>query len=219
MKKKAVQKVKGSTRKSQQIKAFTSMSPQKKSPASKPLTKAAPPPDPRFTQAVQNFEAGMKALQSQKFDKAKSLLEKVLEGPTRELADRARMYINVCNQQMSKTSTSFKTAEEHFDYAVALINNGEYDEARSHLEKIVRQNPKADYGVYGLAALDALMNRVEDALRNLQQAIKMNPANRFQARNDSDFVNLADDPRFTELIYPEPGDLEGASSGSFGKNQ
>jgi tetratricopeptide (TPR) repeat protein len=219
MKKKAVQKVKGSTRKSQQIKAFTSMSPQKKSPASKPLTKAAPPPDPRFTQAVQNFEAGMKALQSQKFDKAKSLLEKVLEGPTRELADRARMYINVCNQQMSKTSTSFKTAEEHFDYAVALINNGEYDEARSHLEKIVRQNPKADYGVYGLAALDALMNRVEDALRNLQQAIKMNPSNRFQARNDSDFVNLADDPRFTELIYPEPGDLEGASSGSFGKNQ
>jgi len=35
----------------------------------------------------------------------------------------------------------------------------------------------------------------------------MNPHNRFQARNDSDFQNMADDPRFTELLYPEPGDL------------
>jgi hypothetical protein len=26
---------------------------------------------------------------------------------------------------------------------------------------------------------------------------------RFQARNDSDFRNMADDPRFTELLYPE----------------
>jgi len=24
-----------------------------------------------------------------------------------------------------------------------------------------------------------------------------------QARNDSDFKNMTDDPRFTELIYPE----------------
>jgi hypothetical protein len=26
---------------------------------------------------------------------------------------------------------------------------------------------------------------------------------RFQARNDSDFQNLFEDPRFTELLYPE----------------
>ena len=27
---------------------------------------------------------------------------------------------------------------------------------------------------------------------------------RFQARNDSDFQNMAEDPRFTELLYPDP---------------
>jgi hypothetical protein len=31
------------------------------------------------------------------------------------------------------------------------------------------------------------------------------PALRFQARNDTDFQNLAEDPRFTELLYPDPG--------------
>ena len=35
------------------------------------------------------------------------------------------------------------------------------------------------------------------------EAIRLNPANRYQARNDSDFKNLADDPRFTELLYPD----------------
>jgi tetratricopeptide (TPR) repeat protein len=214
MKKKAAQKVKVSPRKLNGNKPIKSMSPPMKSTPGKSPVKAAPKPDVRFTQAVQNFEAGMKALQSQKFDKAKSLLEKVLDGPSRELIDRARMYINVCNQQLAKTTTSFKTPEEHYDYTVALMNNGEYEEARAHLEKIIKQNPHADYGVYGLAVLDALMNRAEDALRNLEQAIKMNPANRYQARNDSDFVNLADDPRFTELIYPEPGEMDSASDNS-----
>jgi hypothetical protein len=33
----------------------------------------------------------------------------------------------------------------------------------------------------------------------------LNAALRFQARNDSDFQNLSEDPRFTELLYPDPG--------------
>ena len=40
---------------------------------------------------------------------------------------------------------------------------------------------------------------------DLDSAIRLNAALRFQARNDSDFQNLAEDPRFTELLYPDPG--------------
>ena len=47
--------------------------------------------------------------------------------------------------------------------------------------------------------------RIEEALKHLDGAIRLNPALRFQARNDSDFQNLAEDPRFTELLYPDPG--------------
>jgi len=42
-------------------------------------------------------------------------------------------------------------------------------------------------------------------LRNLARAVSLNAALRFQARNDSDFQNLSEDPRFTELLYPDPG--------------
>jgi len=41
---------------------------------------------------------------------------------------------------------------------------------------------------------------------------------RFQARNDSDFQNLAEDPRFTELLYPDPG-AESESSDHFGEEE
>jgi tetratricopeptide (TPR) repeat protein len=129
-----------------------------------------------------------------------------MAGPDKGLADRARLYLNVCKQQMANTSTSFKSAEEHFDYAVALMNRGDYDDARTHLQKILKSNPKADHAIYTVAVLDCLTGKVEECLRTLQQAITLNPSLRFQARNDSDFTNVADDPRFTELIYPEAVD-------------
>jgi tetratricopeptide (TPR) repeat protein len=176
----------------------------KKSPVSqpKPIFKE----DPSFAQAVQNYEAGLKAMQERKFERAKGLLEKVISTGPRELADRARIYLTSCNQQLNEGSATFKTHEEHFDYAVSLLNSGQFEQARVHLEKILKSNPKADFAFYGMAVVDCLTGQVESSLKNLGEAIRLNPQNRFQARNDSDFQNMADDPRFTELLYPEPAD-------------
>ena len=166
--------------------------------------KPSPMSDPRFAQAVENYQAGLKAMQEHKFDKAKALFQKVMAGGPRELADRAAVHLSTCNQRSSRGTTTFKTPEEHYDYAVSLMNLGDYVSAREHLEKILKQSPKVDYAVYGLSVLNCLTGHYEDSLKGLAEAIRLNPGNRFQARNDSDFQNLADDPRFTELIYPEP---------------
>jgi hypothetical protein len=48
-----------------------------------------------------------------------------------------------------------------------------------------------------------MTGQVDGCLGHLQQAIEINPRNRIQARADSDFQDMADDPRFTELLYPE----------------
>jgi tetratricopeptide (TPR) repeat protein len=161
--------------------------------------------DPHFAQAVQNYESGLRALQEHKFDRAKTLLQKVIASGNRELGDRAAVHLNTCNQYLERSGTSFKTPEEHFDYAISLMNLGDYIAAREHLDKLVKQVPKADYVHYGLAALACLTGRHEDSLRHLDETFKLNPALRFQARNDSDFHNLFEDPRFTELLYPETG--------------
>jgi len=72
--------------------------------------------------------------------------------------------------------------------------------------------PKAEYVWYGMAVLDCLTHHYESALKNLEEAIKRDAANRFRARNEPDFQNLADDPRFTELLYPE-GDTGASPEG------
>ena len=167
--------------------------------------------DPKFQQVVQNYEAGLRAMQERKFERAKSLFEKVVVGLSKELADRARVHLNICNQNLNRTSSSFKSPEEHYDYAVSLTNMGDYENARANLDKLSKQYPKADYVLYGMAVLDALQGRAMDAMKHLDDAIRLNPANRIQARNDSDFQTLFDDPRFTELLYPEGG---GDTSGS-----
>jgi len=182
----------------------------KKTPT--PQQKPAPREDPAFAQAVQNYEAGLKAMQEHKFEKAKGLLEKIVATGPRELADRARVYLNSCNQQLRDPANSFKTPEEHFDYAVSLMNSGQYEQARGHMEKILKQNPHSDFAYYGMAVVECLAGQVESSLKNLSEAIRLNPHNRFQARNDSDFQNMADDPRFTELLYPEPTDQLPSSS-------
>jgi tetratricopeptide (TPR) repeat protein len=159
--------------------------------------------DPRFAQAMQAYEQALKAMQSQKYDRAKALFEKVIASGPKELVDRALVHLNICNQHLTRTQTNFATAEEHYDYAVSLMNMGDYVGAREHLESISRESSSLDFVLYGLAVLDCLTGRTQESLQHLADAIRLNPHNRLQARNDSDFRNMADDPRFTELIYPE----------------
>ncbi len=175
--------------------------------------------DPRIVQALQNYEAGLRALQEHKFEKAKPLFEKVLAGPSRDLIDRAGVHLSICNQRLERASTQqFKSVEEHYDYAVSLMNVGDYVTAREHIEKLLKQAPKTDFVIYGLAALDCLTGHVEDSLKHLDEALRLNAGLRFQARNDSDFHNLAEDPRFTELLYPDPG-AELSPEGSFQEDE
>jgi tetratricopeptide (TPR) repeat protein len=161
--------------------------------------------DPRHTQAVQSYESGLRALQERKFEKAKGHLQKVLTGPNKSFVDRAQVHILTCEKHLDEPALQFKSTEEHYDYAVSLINTGDYVTAREHLDKLLKQNPKSEYVLYGLAALHCLTGHVEESLATLDEAIKVRPGLRFQARNDGDFQNLAEDPRFTELLYPDPG--------------
>ena len=178
----------------------TSTGPELRPRTAKPLKVAD---DPRFSQAVQNYEAGLKALQSHKYDKAKTFFEKIVGGASPELCDRAAVHLNTCNQQLNRNSAKFKTPEEQYDYAVSLMNMGDYVSAREVFGDLSQKHPKLDFVWYGAAALSCLMGHFPDAISGLNEAIRLNPANRFQARNDSDFKSLADDPRFTELLYPD----------------
>lgn len=150
------------------------------------------------------YEEAMRHFNKQSFRRAKEIFEKVIAGPSRELAERARVHLAICEQRLQRSApVHLRSADDHYHYAVSQINLARYDEARSHLEKARRQAPKADYIYYALASVAALSGEAEDSFAYLAQAIKLRPENRYHARNDSDFRLLEDDPRFQELLYPE----------------
>jgi tetratricopeptide (TPR) repeat protein len=153
--------------------------------------------------AFQHYQAAVQLLQQGKFDKALAAFEKLLPIAPVEIKERCQMYIATCQRQMEQSRLTFLTPEEHYDYAVSQLNTGYYEEAREQFLNILASYPQADYALYGLALLDAITGHTQDCLTNLGRAIELNPKNRLQARADNDFQTMADDPRFTELLYPE----------------
>ena len=160
--------------------------------------------DPRVQAQMKVYEKAMAFFHQQKFQRAKQELEKVLEGPSKELADRARTHLRITEQRMKPLSEQNpKSPEEHYQRGVAMMNLGRWDEARESLDRARKLAPKADHVHYALAALDCLTGEADSAMANLKVAIELRPSNRYHARNDEDFAFLQEDPRFTELLYPE----------------
>jgi tetratricopeptide (TPR) repeat protein len=154
-------------------------------------------------QMLANYEAALQMMQKRQYDKAHEAFDKMLLSSPGDLADRIRMYINACLLQVQKGTTTFNSHEEQYDYAISLLNIGQYDDASKHFKAILAQNQNADYAFYGLAVLASMTGDGNTCLEHLTEAIRQNPRNRIQARADSDFQDMADDPRFTELLYPE----------------
>jgi tetratricopeptide (TPR) repeat protein len=155
------------------------------------------------TAAFQHYEAAVQLVQSGKYEKAVAAFEKLLSTAPPQLVERCNMYVTTCKRQLAQSELSFLTPEEHYDYAISQLNTGYYEEAREHFNRILNDHPEADYALYGLALLDSITGHSQDCLRNLARAIELNPKNRLQARADNDFQSMVDDPRFTELLYPE----------------
>jgi tetratricopeptide (TPR) repeat protein len=160
--------------------------------------------DAETQRQLKQYDEAVRYMQQQKFHRAKELLEKVVAGPGKELTERARIHLRNCEQRIARPpATVLRTADDHYHHGVAMMNLGRWDEAREHLDRARKMAPKADYIYYALAALDCLTGETDSAMENLKQAIILRPENRYHARNDEDFAYLQDDPRFTELLYPE----------------
>ena len=175
-------------------------------PAKRPRTLAGVAPasgDNARVAILAKYEAALRLMQEGKYDKAHAAFTQMLAASPADLAERIRMYINACLQQASKGKATFLCDEERYDYAISLLNEGNYEDARAQLKQIVTENDRADYAFYGLAVLASMTGDAHNCLEHLTEAIRLNAKNRIQARADSDFQDMADDPRFTELLYPE----------------
>jgi tetratricopeptide (TPR) repeat protein len=161
--------------------------------------KAAPTTPSQFT----CFEAAMKSFHARQFKEARDLFAQSARGPERDVANRSRLHLAMCERRLESVTVTLGSVEDYYNYGVALINSRNLPEARAHLEKALEMSPAADHVHYALALAQALSGDASNAQIHLKRAIELEPRNRLIARQDADFAPLANQPPYDALIYPE----------------
>lgn len=149
------------------------------------------------------FEAAMKQFHARNLKQARELFEEATEGPERDVAQRSRLHIAMCDRRLGQANVSLRSAEEYYTYGIAMLNARKIAEARTHLEQALILAPEADHILYAVAAAQALNGDLAGAHEHLKRAIEIEPRNRLHARQDGDFAHLAHQPPFDALLYPE----------------
>src|SRR5829696_1318293 len=80
-------------------------------------------------EAVALYERGLEAVQRHDYRGAIELLETVLRQypEERELHERVRLYLNICQRQATQKETAPQTIDERLYAATLAINTGHYD--------------------------------------------------------------------------------------------
>lgn len=165
-------------------------------------TVAAPQPANAQNQ-LSIFESAMKLFHARNLQDARELFHLAGQGPQPDVANRARLHVSMCDRRLQQATVNLGSAEEYYNYGIAVLNTRNATEARGHLEKALQMSPGADHILYALALAQAMGGDFPAAYENLRRAIELEPRNRILARQEADFAHLASQPPFDSLLYPE----------------
>jgi tetratricopeptide (TPR) repeat protein len=155
-----------------------------------------------YFEAVALYERGLEFLQKHDYRAATDALEGVLKQypEEKELHERVRLYLNICQRQAEQRLMSPQTVDERLYAATLSINGGQYDQAIAHLRLVRDEDPDNDHALYMLAVAHAQRDEHAEAIAHLERAIALNPENRALARNDPDLEPLHDDETFRAAL-------------------
>jgi len=172
-----------------------------KKTASRPVSSLAA----HAEQAITDYDQALGLLRRKDYQAAADAFEKVIKTypDEKEMADRCRIYLSVCERERSEKVLPLKKPEDYYYQGIVESNRQQYDEALKNLDKALKMSPKDDRFLYASAATQALKGDREQALSLLKEAIDTNPENRIHAQSDPDFEVLADDDAFIDLVSAE----------------
>jgi len=152
------------------------------------------------------YERGLEAVQRHAYSEAADLFESVLRQypEEKELHERVRLYLNICQRQMAREEPHPQTVDERLFAATIAINGGLYDQAIAHLRLVRDEDPDNDHALYMLAVAHAQRDEPAEAVAHLERAIALNPENRGLARTDPDLDPLRDDEAFRAALEAPP---------------
>ncbi len=200
-------------KKAKQTKTQRAVKPARILPRPKPRAKSKPSPaelealrvakELRQAQARQlgHYDKAIRAFNSRRFQTAHTLFEKVAAGPDSTFGDRARIHIQICQRQTQTRKVKLKTADEHYNYGIQLINERRFEEASRRIAQALKMQPRAAHVHFAAAVVGALTQDIESTAKSLKKAIDLDPHNRVLALNDADLASVADEPAIAKLLH------------------
>lgn len=149
------------------------------------------------------FENAMKLFHARQFREARDAFLQAREGPEKDVAQRAELHIRMCERRLERVAVAPQSAEDLYNYSIALINTRHLGEAQQHLQKALEMSPRSDHILYALGLVYALSGNLDVACDYLRRAIELEPRNRLAARQDADFAPFANHPPLDALLHPE----------------
>jgi tetratricopeptide (TPR) repeat protein len=151
--------------------------------------------------ARKDYDRGVASLQKKKLDEAeRHFLDLIQKYPEeKELVDRARVYLTVCQRQRRDPRPALSEPEDFYYAAVLEKNRGNVSEAIAHLNQAARKNGGGKVE-FLLACCYAQQGDLETALGHLQKAIQEDQRHRVLARHDRDFDSVRETPEFQKLL-------------------
>jgi tetratricopeptide (TPR) repeat protein len=167
-----------------------------KAPAAVPKASLAIPvataePMSLSARQLKTWEQAVQLFTRRQFAEACERFREAAKGPAAHISDKARSYLQICERKMAKPEIEFRTAEDHFNYAVERLNARDIELARFHFGRALGLEPDADYILYTMALCCGLAGDGPAACENLKRAIALEPRNRILARQDPEFSALA----------------------------
>lgn len=152
---------------------------------------------------MSSFQEGMRFFHARQFQQARELFTEATGGPDRAVSHRASLHVCMCDRRLQSSGVILNSAEEHYNYAITLMNARDLATAQIHLHAALDAEPAGDHVIYALAACQCLGGDLQQAYENLKRAIDLQPRNRLAARHDSDFAAMAEHQTFSRLLYPD----------------
>ena len=152
---------------------------------------------------MKEWEQAVALFSQKQFAKAQTGFEKAARGPAAHIADKARSYAQICARKTDQPEVRLETADDHFNYGVERLNVRDMAVARQHLSQALTLDPDGEHILFTLALCCGLAGDAAAACENLKRAIDLEPKNRILARQDPEFLALAQQiPGLRALLAP-----------------
>jgi len=177
-------------------------------PPQPPAPAPPPPRKPTYHEAVAMYERGLQALQRRDFAASAEALRNVIERypDERELLERARLYLKVCERELEPKEPAPKTPDEWVYAGTVALNAGDESAALRHVQRALADDPRHDHAHYMMVVISTRRGDAAGALDHLRQAVSLNPENRSLARQDPELEALRDDGTFRSIVEAPAAD-------------